>query len=542
MDQVPQGKEHQYVEFKRSTPLWMEEDGFGTLFREGDPENWFEEHMKSEEAQKVYNTNTDSRDGMLTVAKYYGIFDWTPDENKKIHQNQADLIRKIVDEGNGNKYIHLTPWEGKQRTMSMEHFSLCSPIDQFAGTLQPGELTIQDLADHLEGVPQHVLEKPPDIIAENEKLRTNGKEYMHNTVVAIKVSFVKNATAETFDATRLCEAFKNRSAHIANEKKESAQKEIIEIIDEKVMIEIYRDNVGLENLIYRPEFRGDNQYEQGKTKLAYQNYITVGALWEGVLPDDNKDAIERELFVQWAPVIDHPHFKEYMQNINDRDALVKAMALFNVKRVPDKAQLKDIQYENHYPVDVMPPFIPTLETQTHEALIEKDNGQSKGRLNKNKNCLWLNAKTANTHLIGPRTLLAFYAGTHNINVDQAQKSPMFKNLSNFYLRYCLHGNLQANSVDLHGAYNHVHQCGSETNTFTGNGRIIGATMFMTEMIHSCIARELESRKLSPNARLNCWKKTQKMISATILIMSHKKEGMQDEDIVETLGNLLYVIF
>ena len=476
----------------------------------------------------MYKADLDTAEGMKLAANHYGIKDWEFDQNEPIWKNNENLKREVVLNGNKNKYISLTPWEGCQRLGSCEHFIYASPIDPHEGTLQPGKLTLEHLQQYFPSTPQKKNIKDTDVITRGEKLRTQKSvENMHSRTIEIKIDYVINRKVNADD---VCERLRTMSAGKANEKLKSASKEIMEVIADKAVKEIF-DNICLQNLYDLPKFNDEKRFKQGKLKYFDKNKVTAkwAELNEGKdMTQDERLHWERELYVQWAPIIDHEDYQKYLKNINDVHHLNRARDLLKAQILHSVHQVEFDPDDMERNAAIKPPFVPTFETQSRDAVLESG-GVSK------KNCEWLNAKTANNLLIAPRVLLALYAGYKNINVDDAQKKEGFMNLLNYYMKYCVHGNVQANSVDLHGAYNVIYNCSNDVKTYTNEGQIVGAALFITEMIASCITQELEMVTDTIEAREETWKNALRMIRSAILIMSTKKVDTNDGDIIGTLG-------
>lgn len=501
---------------------------YGGLWPEDCGDNWFEDYMKKPGVAKFYQTNANSEDGLKLVAKHYGVtqsWNQCDKRDKKLWQLTTELAKLVRLEGNENKNYFLQPIEGNQRNMSLVHYSVLSPHDTINGTLNPGALKMKGLAKALKNVPTRVKERPPDLEALNEEQRKNGTgNGMHDTAISITVDYVSDLST---NAEALCGYARIISDNISKQKHESASKDIMVLLKENVITPFLDEEMNTKGrgLIDRPDYLGLDQFKQGKT--IYKKAEDVRKQWD---PENEGDVNEREKFTQWPTVLDKPEYEQYIQNILDTDARMAALDLFKVGSVPDEYQMNNPPAASAADRHRSPPFVPTLDTQAFDAL-----GGAKGKKTKQLHCLSVNAKTANNYFLCPPTLLILYAAMHNVTVEEAQMDNKFQEMLKYYLRYCVHGNLAPNSVDLHGAWKHIHNCGAESNTYTENGRIIGATLFITEMINSVITRELQLCKDDITKRGEMWNSSVKMLKDAILIMGDMKEGQKNEHTINVLG-------
>ena len=526
---------HRYAEITRHTKLYQGAKKYGTFWPEEGSTEWWEEYLKKPGVKKFYKTNANTFEGLEYVAKHFGVLDhWNKFKDKKrpLWDLSWELTEVINEHGNENKYYHIRPIEGNQRYFTVIHTSSMSPHDIHNGTFEPGAMKVSHLARQLHNVPRKVLDNPPNLLDLNEKQRRESDGTgMHDTLITITGYYVTNKAVDAEELLRNCRVL---SELFSRQKLESTTKDCMRQLEENLHLLDCR--MYPPALYFRPDFRTLELMKQGK--YTHKKPSDVENKYD---PEVNTEEDEKRMFVQWPTVIDKPKYRTFLENILDNEARLDAMKLFEVPRVPDKSQIDcqppESEPESWSESTMSPPFVPTLETQAYDALAGKT-----GTKSTNKASLRVTAKTANNYLMAPTILLIFYAASNNMTVEDAQEDKLFKRMLDYYLRYAVHGNTTTNSVELHGAYKHIYSCGSENNTYTQKAHIIGATLFLTELINSVITRELTGRQMTIEDRETLWDRTVKMLKATILIMGVKKDGQKNDHTIMLLGKSLLDVF
>ena len=524
---------YRYTEFQRHTKLYDEKDTFGTLWPEDENMNpkWFEKWLDKPGVREHYRTNANTHEGLNSIAEFYGVTNhWKLDEKKMFWENSFELATTIKKHGNGNKHYHLAPFEGGQRYETLLHYSVHSRQDIGEGTLKPGELQLKHLALGLKRVSPSLLKRPPNLEKLNENQRKNGigDGNMHDTEISITVHYVNDPKTNAEELCKHCQAI---SYAISVEKQRSTSKDVFAQVEEAV-VEGYLENLSQQALHSNPDFRGIECFEQGK--LIFKKPDEVKNKWNAE-SDGPKE--ERDKFNKWPPVIDNKKFVTFTRNILDRGAQLNAMECFTVPGHSNESPaqvaetgLDDEEEDNASDESNMmsPPFVPGLRTQSHDALIAPGKAKAKGI-----HCLRVNAKTSNNYFIAPPIILILFATTNNMTVGEAQNSKDFMRTLDYYMRYCIHGNLAANSVDLHGSYKHIYNCGPESHTYNPRAAILGATQLITEMFNSVTARNLDNKE--GTERETAWKETLRTLKTAILVMGTHIVGQKNEDTIELLG-------
>lgn len=527
MDEIPNDDtQHMWAPLIRSTTMYQGKEIYGTYWPKNDPRGFFQDYLKKYSA--FYELDANTPEGLERIAEHYGVKGQWKGYRQEVPlwKMTEELIQLIQEHGNDNKNYHLVPWEGCQRCMAIVHYSLQSPIDFINGAFKPGMLTGKHIADNFGNQLQDSIRNaPPNVLQLSEEHRRDGTQTrMHNRPIRVDVDYVINPDT---DAKRLFQYYQLRSGNIAKEKHTSAAKEIMEEINTRVMQDYLGKDVNDDRLVYRPNFANNEEFKQGSMSHKTQPQVLDAMGAETTLSDET----ERSEFMQWALIVNNPTYVQYTKNPLDKQAYDNVKELFMVPAIDGKYQItgKDVEPFKKG-TTIGPPFIPTMETQAVDATMEVDGSSTK----------WshrVNAETANNHLIGPRILLILYAGYNNMNIEKVKDDDKFKGLLKYYVRYCTHGQMTPNTTDLHGVYKHIYGCGDENETFSGNACPIGATLFLTEMINSCIMHYLHDEANDLQKRRTKWNDTRQMLSKTLLIMSNKKERQTDARIISTLGKL-----
>lgn len=544
LEHPPAENRNRYTALRRSTAMFNEREYWTTLCPEDCSENWFkEEFLDNPEFPDILIQDPDTHDGMKYIAEFYGVGKkWTDtyyppggnlmDPNTPsgasfpIYSRQELLLKLIKEEGNEKKFYCLSPWEGMQRKSAMMHFQLGSPIDEFTGYLQPGCLLLQHLDGLAGNIPKRVYDRKVNPVLHSEKVRaeclcenrttTIVKNKMHNKIVRATISWLNNPNTNADDA---CRHFRVKSDNAAFVKHRSAKKETSE--------RLYADYHALfgrakeSNLLFRPNYTDQPGFEQ-----RYQKYLDNNAV-QAMVDDSSIDNTLATLV--HSPFIQSSLYQSYLRNPKDdsiRERVIRKLATPSFKW--DRLQISEIPENVTYP-QIQPPFPPTMEMMAGDSIVEN-------RGNPAKLCGRICGTTANAAVLSPPLILSCHMASKNMSEEEALNDPELFQIQQYFANFCLHNNPQPNNVDLHGAWNAIYRLGNQKHTHQRGAHIIGAVMFINEMISSTFAHKLQNNKTTIGERVQTYKETKDMLGSTILMMgSNKTMSQSDDEWIQTLG-------